>query len=75
MKGTFDEDGWLRIGMAGHQRKIAQGYISTGSLYLCSEAFLILGLPENNALWQGPDQEWIGKKVWNGEDISIDHSI
>lgn len=75
MKGTFDKDGWLCIGMAGHQRKIAQGYISTGSLYLCSEAFLILGLPANNALWQGPDREWIGKKVWNGEDISIDHSI
>lgn len=75
MKGTFDKDGWLCIGMVGHQRNIAQGYISTGSLYLCSEAFLILGLPPANGLWQGPDQDWIGKKVWKGEDISIDHSI
>lgn len=75
MKGTFDTEGWLAIGMAGHQRKIAQGYISTGSLYLCSEAFLILGLPPENVLWQGPDQPWIGKKVWSGKDISIDHSI
>jgi len=74
-KGTFDSKGWLQIGMVGHQRKIAQGYISTGSLYLCSEAFLILGLPPQNELWQGPDQDWIGKKVWKGEDISIHHSI
>ncbi|SEA27460.1 hypothetical protein SAMN05192529_11251 [Arachidicoccus rhizosphaerae] len=74
-KGTFDSKGWLQIGMVGHQRKIAQGYISTGSLYLCSEAFLILGLAPDNQLWQGPDQDWIGKKVWEGEDISIHHSI
>ena len=75
MKGTFDAKGWLTIGMTGHQRKIAQGYISTGSLYLCSEAFLILGLPPANSLWQGADQPWIGKKVWSGKDISIDHAI
>lgn len=74
-KGTFDKKGWLTIGMVGHQRKVAQGYISTGSLYLCSEAFLILGLPGNNPLWQAPDEGWIGKKIWNGEDLSIDHSI
>ena len=74
-KGTFDQKGWLQIGMVGHQPKIAQGYISTGSLYLCSEAFLILGLPPENELWQGADQDWIGKKVWEGKDISIHHSI
>ena len=74
-KGTFDKNGWLAIGMVGHQRNIAQNYISTGSLYLCSEAFLILGLPADNALWQGPDEDWTGKKVWEGDDISIDHSI
>jgi len=74
-KGTFDKNGWLQIGMVGHQRNIAQGYISTGSLYLSSEAFLILGLPPQNPLWQGEDQDWIGKKVWEGQDVSIHHSI
>lgn len=73
--GTFDKNGWLQIGMVGHQRAIAQGYISTGSLYLCSEAFLILGLPPENEFWKGPDEEWISKRVWNGENVSIHHSI
>ncbi len=73
--GTFDKNGWLQIGMVGHQRAIAQGYISTGSLYLCSEAFLMLGLPPENEFWQGPDEDWISKRVWNGENVSIHHSI
>jgi len=30
--GTFDENGWLRIGLAGHQPSIGEIYISTGSL-------------------------------------------
>ncbi len=34
--GTFDADGWLRIGFCGHQPGIGESYISTGSLYLCS---------------------------------------
>lgn len=73
--GTFDKNGWLQIGMVGHQSAIAEGYISTGSLYLCSEAFLILGLPPENELWQGQDEPWISKKVWNGENVHIHHSI
>src|SRR5262249_22142806 len=43
--GTFDNRGWLRIGFCGHQQSLAESYISTGSLYLCSVAFLPLGLP------------------------------
>ena len=74
-EGTFDEAGWLQIGMVGHQPAIAQGYISTGSLYLCSEAFLILGLPADHPLWQGADKDWISKRVWKGENVSIHHSI
>lgn len=38
--GTFDADGWLSIGFCGHQPGIGEGYISTGSLYLCTLAFL-----------------------------------
>ncbi len=55
---TFDKDGWLRIGFYGHQPGIGEGYISTGSLYLCSEAFIMLGLPEADAFWQGKDLPW-----------------
>ncbi len=31
--GTFDKDGWLTIGVCGHQPGLGEGYISTGSLY------------------------------------------
>lgn len=73
--GTFDKNGWLQIGFYGHQPNIGEVYISTGSLYLCSQAFLILGLRENDDLWQGPDIEWTQRKIWNGKSIPIDHSI
>jgi hypothetical protein len=74
-KGTFDAHGWLQIGMVGHQPAIAESYISTGSLYLCSEAFLVLGLPSTNAFWTVPDEDWTAKQVWEGKNISIEHAI
>ncbi|MEO2064780.1 MAG: DUF2264 domain-containing protein [Christiangramia sp.] len=70
--GTFDENGWLQIGFFGHQPSIGEGYISTGSLYLCSEAFLVLGLPENNRFWTDEAKPWTQKKIWNGQNIPID---
>ncbi|APZ48076.1 hypothetical protein BW723_06255 [Polaribacter reichenbachii] len=74
-KGTFDKNGWLQIGLYGHQPNIGEGYISTGSLYLCSEVFLILGLPSNNEFWNTPYQAWTQKKIWSGQNIKIDHAI
>ena len=74
MPGTFDDKGWLRIGFAGHQPSVGENYISTGSLYLCSEAFLVLGLPANDPFWQGPDADWTAKKAWSGQEIEIDHA-
>ncbi len=73
--GTFDKDGWLQIGFYGHQPGAGEGYISTGSLYLCSEAFLILGLPASDSLWTKPDEEWTSLKAWKGESFPIDHAI
>ena len=73
--GTFDKNGWLQIGFNGHQPGIGEGYISTGSLYLCSEGFLILGLRANDALWASPDEEWTQLKAVNGEPFPIDHAI
>ncbi len=72
---TFDEGGWLKIGIYGHQPNVGETYISTGSLYLCSEAFLFLGLPASDALWQGEDRAWTAKKVWEGEDLPTDHAV
>src|SRR6185295_12983891 len=47
--GTFDDRDWLQVGQAGHQPHLAEPYISTGSLYLCTVAFLPLGLPAQDA--------------------------
>ncbi len=74
-KGTFDSKGWLTIGFAGHQPEIGEGYISTGSLYLCSAAWLPLGLPATNDFWSAPPQPWTAKKAWSGVDLPTDHAI
>lgn len=74
-KDTFDGQGWLTIGFAGHQPDIGEGYISTGSLYLCSAAWLPLGLPATDEFWSAPPQPWTAKKAWSGVDISTDHAI
>lgn len=44
---TFTKDGWLTIGPYGMQPSLGEFYIPTGSLYLCSNIFLLLGLLEN----------------------------
>lgn len=74
-KETFDDRGWLRIGLAGHQPSLAEGYISTGSLYLCSVAFLPLGLPPTDPFWTEPRAATTWEKVWSGVDIPADHAL
>ncbi|UOB16616.1 DUF2264 domain-containing protein [Abyssalbus ytuae] len=72
--GTFDENGWLTLGFYGRQKEMAEPYISTGSLYLCTTAFLVLGLPEDNSFWVDIAEEWTQKKIWNGNSIPKDHA-
>lgn len=73
--GTFDEEGWLRIGLAGHQPGLGERYISTGSLYLCAFAFLPLGLTPSDPFWSGPPVDWTGKRAWAGEQVPIDKAM
>jgi len=73
--GTFDKDGWLQIGLCGHQNAIGEHYISTGSLYLCSTAFLPLALPVEDEFWLGEDRLWTNARIWNGENIKCDHAL
>ena len=47
-------EGWLRVGLGGHQPGIAEAYISTGSLYLCTAAFLPLGLSARERARRNP---------------------
>lgn len=72
--GTFDEEGWLAIGVHGRQPEIAERYISTGSLYLCTTAFLPLGLPETDPFWQGSG-DWTQKRLWSGGAVAADHAL
>ena len=71
----FDDRGWLQPGVYGFQPELAEGYINTGSLYLCTTVFLPLGLPASDPFWSDPDAPWTGKKVWSGAHITIDHAI
>jgi hypothetical protein len=73
--GTFDENGWLTIGLAGHQPGVGERYISTGSLYLCTTAFLPLGLPEQDAFWKGEKAEWTSVLAFNGKNFPIDKAL
>jgi len=74
-KEMFDENGWLRIGVYGHQPSLAETYISTGSLYLCSAILLPLGLPETDLFWSTGDEDWSAKKVLKGSDLHADHAL
>jgi len=75
IKGTFSDDGWLQLGLAGHQPEIADTYTSTGSLYLCTTGFLALGLPANNIFWTGPSTDWTSKKAWSGQPVLKDYKV
>jgi len=72
---TFTKDGWLNIGVYGSQPDLADTYNTTGSLYLCSELFLPLGLPPTDEFWSAPALSWTAQKIWSGQDVSGDHSI
>lgn len=73
--GTWDAAGWLMPGLAGHQPGLMESYISTGSLYLASTAFLPLGLPPGDPFWSAPAQPWTQVRLWRGEDLPADHAL
>jgi hypothetical protein len=73
--GAFDDHDWLRIGVSGHQPGLGETYISTGSLYLCSAAFLPLGLPASDPFWSAAPAPTTWQKVWSGVDLPVDHAL
>lgn len=73
--GTFDGAGWLQLGVCGHQPSLAEPYISTGSLYLCSVALLPLGLPASDPFWADAAVPSTSQKVWSGMDAPADHAL
>ena len=74
-RGTFNDDGWLQVGLCGHQPAIGEEYISTGSLYLCSTAFLPLGLPSDDPFWSQDAVLTTSEKAWSGINVTNDHAL
>lgn len=72
---TFTRDGWLTIGLYGSQPSLGEFYITTGSLYLCSNVFLPLGLPDSDEFWSSAAEPWTSVKIWSGQDVPADHAL
>lgn len=72
---TFDADGWLRLGLVGHQPEVADYYSSTGSLYMATLSFLPLGLPADHAFWTAPTQDWTARRAWSGVAFRKDYRV
>jgi hypothetical protein len=72
---TYTKDGWLNIGLCGSQPDLADWYNTTGSLYICTNILLPLGLPETDEFWATPPLKFTAQKIWNGEDVKGDHGI
>ncbi|HTX33873.1 MAG TPA: DUF2264 domain-containing protein [Bryobacteraceae bacterium] len=73
--GTFDAEGWLRVGLCGHQPHLGESYISTGSLYLCAAVLLPLGRQPSDPFWTAPAAPWTARRLWQGEDAAADHAL
>lgn len=72
---NIDENGWLVLGFCGHQPDLAERYINTGSLYLCTAAFTALGLPKYDAFWTDEPAPWTSVKAYGGINIPADHAL
>lgn len=72
----YDAAGWLRIGLAGAQPALAETYISTGSLYLCTQALLPLALPAQHPFWSTPAEALTQEALWHQmQDIPADIAL
>ena len=72
---SWRDDGFLRIGLVGHQPSLGEAYITTGSLYLAACVLLPLGLSPEDPFWTEPESPWTSVRVWDaGEDVPADHA-
>ncbi|WP_018626601.1 DUF2264 domain-containing protein [Niabella aurantiaca] len=72
---TYDKNGWMVIGLNGKQPGLADVYNNQGSLYLCTEVFLPLGLAPDAPFWKDAPRAWSSKAIWNGADFHGDHAV
>ena len=72
---TFNDKGWLNIGLYGKQPGLADFYITTGSLYISMNVFVPLGLPATDEFWSAGAEPWSSVKIWTGQDAEADHAM
>lgn len=72
---TYTANGWLNIGLYGSQPNLGDFYNNTGSLYICTNIFLPLGLSDTDEFWANPPEQWSAQKIWSGQDFKNDHSV
>ena len=73
--GNFDANGWLTPGFCGSQPELLEGYISVGSSYLCTTAFLALGVAPDNSFWSAAPQPWSCQKIYSGITLQKDIAL
>jgi hypothetical protein len=72
---TFNSAGWLNIGIYGSQPALGDIYITTGSLYMCANILIALGLPDTDEFWAAPAQLYTSQKIWKGENGPADQHL
>lgn len=73
--GNFTGDGFLTIGLVGHQNTLADWYSNNGSMYIAAESLLSLGLPVTDSYWTAPAQDWTQKKAFAGAPFPKDYPV
>lgn len=69
------KNGWLTIGLYGEQPDLADFYNNQGSMYICTNIFLPLGLADTDPFWADLPAKWSAQKIWSGENFANDHSV
>lgn len=72
---TFDDKGWLNVGLYGKQPKLAESYISQGSLYLCTTVFLVLTLDDIDDFWSMDEENFLMEDLLNGVNVFRDVAL
>lgn len=72
---NFTLEGYLTLGVNGHQPCVVDYYTNTGSLYMASLGFLPLGLSISHLFWTSQSEPWTSQKIWAGANIDVDRKF
>lgn len=72
---TNFKDGFLQIGFAGANPALGDWYSNNGSMYITTNSFLHLGLPQNDPFWTEPAKPWTQKLAFSGQAFKKDYPV